>query len=590
MSTCRIPNTVALRLKVLQVQQTPDVLVRLAAFCAQSMSPSPMAPWQFEKAVVQIPADADPARVERQLMSWAMQKESPLEWLHVPVTVQEPEPDPETHDCVKWRDEQLQIARKLNAKDPVSIALLEGDTGIGKTRAVCKWILELLGRDQGPVLLAVPTVNLAKQWARELAEVDARMPLSAVLGRSHYKAAEDQAHAISVAMDAQLVVCTHHMLSRLASMRRWCLVVDEAHVLVHAIAATAGTFVPAAALGDWFDRFLCKRLALPEGQPAEILLSGKLRQLALLRSKNQRLQGAGQVSVLVQSDGTKGLLVQAPGALEAALKDLWAGCSQALLLSATLGTQTSAGVRSVGMLVRRLAIPPSRSEDLGRVRAPWRDQGVVVRVPQSARAADKSLWLTPHARRKEQWYGEVAQVISMWSQARVKTLVLATSFEDVEGIWKALKSLGVRGVIASHKDEHTGTMQDHLKVIETNAAWCWIATGAAWTGMDLSVPLQRLAVSKLPLLNPRVEDGLWSQDVVFDCVSRFRQGKGRLVRGPNPDGIPKELVLLDGRVNESAPWWRAVVSPYVQVLAEDYEDHRVLEAPQAEGACGVQGH
>lgn len=99
--------------------------------------------------------------------------------------------------------------------------------------------------------------------------------------------------------------------------------------------------------------------------------------------------------------------------------------------------------------------------------------------------------------------------------------------------------------------------------------------------MDMPVPISRLAVSKLPLLHPEAmgEDVLPEQ-AIHDCVNRFRQGLGRMVRAEGYS--ERELALLDGRVNESSPWWSGVCHPYMQVLAEDYEDFGRLDASVAE--------
>ena len=130
------------------------------------------------------------------------------------------------------------------------------------------------------------------------------------------------------------------------------------------------------------------------------------------------------------------------------------------------------------------------------------------------------------------------------------------------------------GVVTSAKGEPVSTGAAALAL---STSWLWLATGAAWTGLDLHTPLQRVVIGSLPLPDPTAMVHMAStQNAVFDAVSRFRQGIGRLVRGPNTtgsSGATREIMLLDGRINDTSLSWRRICQPFLQVLGEDFDEH-----------------
>lgn len=561
-----------IRLRALGVDPDQIVLQKLAEYCASLEYQFLSTPWDFAVGQsVSLPLNRDPVLQEKQLMSWALSGDKSLEWLDmaVPKCL---EPDGNQAELgFQWREPQVEMLQLLNAANPDAVVVLEGSTGIGKTRATCKFILDTLSKGDGPCLLAVPTVAVARQWIAEMAEVDPNAPIQPVLGVTHYASPKDQLVALRAAASAPLVICTQHMLLQVMGMQRWRMVIDEAHLLAFAVMATAGQFWPIASMGERFESWCRASLGLQEGVAQEVLLKGRMRQ-AVLTKAGLDASEATQVSAyaVVQADGGMGVCVREAGSAERALQGLWQQCSGALLLSATQSMTSSAGVRSTRLLAERLCIPAKRLHDLGRIKAPWRDSNVIVKMPMAVTAGDGQLWLSPHAKRKDAWFEEVAEVMARWSgEPNKKTLLLATSYEDVAGISEACKRRGIKGVVASSKKTD---IQELQQALATPQIWCWIATGAAWTGMDLGVPLSRLVIARLPLQQP--DDEAEIQDLAqlrFDCVNRLRQGVGRLVRGKSD--AERELVLLDGRINERSRWWRGVVQPYMQVFAEDYEEH-----------------
>lgn len=581
---CKIPSTCLIRFKSLDLKPSEQLLQRLVQHCRDLEFDFLSYPSAFDPAwTVQVDAMEDVELLQCKLASWAMSRNPSLDWVSAPHSgPSQAESAADEQHCAleshgdasfEWREAQMQLRDKLASLKPRHIGILEGSTGLGKTRVMCQWVLEHLRQHSSPVLIAVPTVIIAQQWIAELAEIDPNVPVQPVLGLAHYEKPKDQAIALHSAKDARLVICTQHMLLQLLPLQRWTLVVDEAHMLYFAIAATAGRFLPISAMGERFEAWCVDHLGLQEGVAQEVELSGSMRKAVLGRFGSKASHQA-QAFAVVQSEGGMGVAVREPGAASGALDSIWHAVDEAVLLSATQSMRSSAGVRSVRVQAQRLRIPDARVQDLGQVRAAWRDSGVVVKVPQKSVGTDGRVWLSPHASRKQIWFEEVAQIVKRWSSQPCKTLLLATSYSDVQGVFEACKAASVGGVIASTRQ---APMRELQMAFETPQVWCWIATGAAWTGMDLKMPLSRLAICKLPLQVPEDEAQISSlQQLQFDCVSRFKQGAGRLVRWQSE--MPRQLVVLDGRINESSPWWRSVCQPYLQVLAEDYEDHGIIEA------------
>lgn len=580
---CKIPSTCLIRLKSLDLTPTEQLLQRLVQHCRGLEFDLLSHPSAFDPVwTVRVGDDDDVPLLQCKLASWAMSRKPSFDWVTAEQSLPAPQGGSESVPLgvgrsdtgFEWREAQAHLSAKLEALKPGHIGMLEGSTGLGKTRLMCQWVLDRLREHDDPVLIAVPTVLIAQQWIAELAEIDPNVPVQPVLGLTHYEKPKDQAVAIQCAKHAKLVICTQHMLLQLLALQRWTLVVDEAHMLYFAIAATAGRFMPITAMGARFEAWCLDSLGLQEGVAQEVELSGSMRQAVLARF-GAKVSPQAQAFAVVQSEGGMGVTVREPGAAGGALDKIWSEVECAVLLSATQSMRSSAGVRSVRVQAQRLRIPDERLQDLGQVKAAWRDSGVIVRVPEHAAGVDGRVWLAPHAARKSIWFDEVAQVVKQWSTNPCKTLLLATSYSDVQGVFEACKAAGVAGVIASSRQ---APMRELQLAFETSQVWCWIATGAAWTGMDLKMPLARLAICKLPLQAPEDEAEVASlQQLQFDCVSRFKQGAGRLVRWQSDS--KRELVVLDGRINERSPWWRSVCQPYLQVLSEDYEEHSTIQRP-----------
>ncbi|WP_175518587.1 helicase C-terminal domain-containing protein [Paracidovorax wautersii] len=517
-------------------------------------------PWKFAPGLIAtIPEGSTPAAVERALASWALTAATDWTWIDPP-------------SAIDWRPEQRILLDQVAELRRDAIGMLEGGTGIGKTRAFA-WLAS--AADQR-VVIAVPTLSIGSQWI-EAWKLFCDAPLAQAWGRSHYSdnealAIELQDQALQAAGAARAVLCTHQMIPKVleAASSPSMLLVDEAHLLSASMAGLAGKFVPAAVLGPWITRW-CNQQTLPGADDEEIELGGRMRELVVRRLVPQPEQHqTWRASVVTRQGGEPLLWVRHAGSVDTVLQQLWARVSQAVLFSGTLSWQTYAGVRTLQHQARRLAIPAARLQDLGRVRAEWRDEGVTVLRPAREQGVDGKAWLGAYRGREEIWWPEAADAILDFKGRGGKTLVLANSYADIAGIAEAMGK--TTGVVVAEKGM---PMDEQAKKFARKTAWCWLATGAAWTGMDTNVPLQRVVITKLPLPDPQAMRLLaHPQDAVYDAVARLRQGVGRLVRAAGGTGL--EIVIMDGRINDLRPRWRTICQPFMQVLGEEFETHGIF--------------
>ena len=562
MISCRLPSECERKLIARGIACTPDNLARLAQFCASTVLPTAV-PWSFvEGASVALADDAIPKSVERSLVTWAMAKTTDWSWYQEPVVY-------------AWRPEQKVIMERVARLRTHAIGLLEGSTGIGKTRAFAS--IAATASAHTRVVIAVPTLAVGNHW-RQAWPLFSTEPICEVWGKAQYGgddkiASAAQANALENAANSCSVLCTHQMIPKVLEhcASSSMLFVDEAHLLSASMASLAGQFFPASALGKWVLRW-CDQQTLPGTDDEEIEVSGRMRQLIVQRLAPERdWQLAWRASIITRQDSEPLVWIRHANSANEVLTRMWEHTQSAVLFSGTLSWLSAAGLRSTHHLARRLCIPAERLQDLGRVRPEWRDEGVTVLRPERHTASDKKMWLGAYRGREEQWWPEVACALVALRKRPGKSLVLVNSYADIEGIRTAMGR--VAGVVASQRGDG---VEEGLKALAKKSSWCWLATGAAWTGMDTTMALQRVVIVKLPLPDPHAMRLLaHPHDAVFDAVSRFRQGIGRLVRSAGGQGL--EIIVLDGRVNDPSPRWRSICQPFMQVLGDDFENHETLD-------------
>lgn len=168
------------------------------------------------------------------------------------------------------------------------------------------------------------------------------------------------------------------------------------------------------------------------------------------------------------------------------------------------------------------------------------------------------------------------------------TLILCSSYLAVEAIHAALVSdIGpaseLRPLITSKPGVSISRPIEEMETcLSRRQAPIWVATGAAWTGLDLEAPeivgeaglhssaLRDLVIPRLPFGPPTGQEGTGSQDsfrkyIVPEMLMMLRQGIGRLVR--RPDTPPCTVWLLDPRAFDTT---KHSYQPLVAKLLERY--------------------
>ncbi len=569
MVTCRLPFECLSQLEQRRVPLSPKTLSALAAHCIAHVSPR-AAPWKFAPGLlVEIDEGTKPNIAEKAMTTWAMAPQRDWSWLTT-----------DGNGIQGWRSEQTELIAKCSALRADAIGCIEGGTGLGKTRVFASMAHDNSATHQ--ILIAVPTLAVAGQWQLAWQEFS-DVPIAEIWGRAQYATensceAEEQKlqnAAFETAASAPIIICTHHLVHKVLQRleRKVMLLVDEAHLAALALATNVGTFAPIKIFGPWLSRW--RENNMPPGDTlSELELAGRLHHLVLrkmLPALSEEEMSDWRTSLVTREDGGAMVWARHGQSLDDALNSMWPLVHRAILFSGTMGWTAYCGARGLALMSRRLCIPPERLQDLGRVRPAWRDAQVSILLPQTHQSQDGRQWLGAYRDRKSVWWTEVAQVLANISRTE-KTLVLLTSYADVEGIAKAMGN--TMGVVTSTKGEPVSTGAAALAL---STSWLWLATGAAWTGLDLHTPLQRVVIGSLPLPDPTAMVHMAStQNAVFDAVSRFRQGIGRLVRGPNTtgsSGATREIMLLDGRINDTSLSWRRICQPFLQVLGEDFDEH-----------------
>lgn len=244
--------------------------------------------------------------------------------------------------------------------------------------------------------------------------------------------------------------------------------------------------------------------------------------------------------------------------LQKPLEHLWARCSAAVLVSATLYTD---GVNA-GLTRWKLAVPTERASFLPAVIPSWVTDPVTLMLPSSDAPPpdDSPVWMDFQA----------AQVRSISAAASGGTLVLCTSYLNASGIGERLADLGERLILQTGTTGASVCAGRYRALYQAGLRPVWVGVGAAWTGIDLQDPavdaaqdrmLTDLVVTRLPLgvnrtLTHERRAAIAGFGVVAqEAVWQLRQGIGRLVRRPGVTS--RHLWILDPRLVGRQPWTTA---------------------------------
>jgi CRISPR type IV-associated DEAD/DEAH-box helicase Csf4 len=243
---------------------------------------------------------------------------------------------------------------------------------------------------------------------------------------------------------------------------------------------------------------------------------------------------------------------------------LWESCESACLLSATLYTCEKPGQFSSRYLRLKLCLPSDRALDTKPFIAPWiYDTPTVHTVaPASAEAFAYPGGEAPAE--LEKWFDTIAHSLSIIANdAAGGTLVLCNSYADTEALGGRLDSIK-RRLIVQTRDNSVKALTAVFKVKARDGERpVWIATGPAWTGLNLRDELAEnaaddriltdLVITRSPMGRNRTAahmsrvSTLGFEHELLDAAFTLRQGLGRLIRR---EGLQdRRIWFLDGRIH-----------------------------------------
>jgi len=274
------------------------------------------------------------------------------------------------------------------------------------------------------------------------------------------------------------------------------------------------------------------------------------------------------------------------------LEKQWDNAKFALGMSGTIFVPRTAVELTAGYILAKLGVPSGRSRIVGPIATSWVFGSAKLFVPDETlvpdfcypgrddQPGDEESELAP-SDKYEAWCETISAAVAMAAKSAAGgTLVLCTSFHDIEGIAKNLsRSLGSR--LMKHERGVSIQMQKERFIAEAkdNTKPVWLATGAAWVGLNITDVHERaeddfcltdLVVVRAPMSLNRTSTHFtrrrsWGMLAdIFEAAIRFRQGLGRLIRR---QGLAdRRIWLLDGRLfDRQFPMFNRllpVLSPY----------------------------
>lgn len=259
-----------------------------------------------------------------------------------------------------------------------------------------------------------------------------------------------------------------------------------------------------------------------------------------------------------------------PTSVQKYLLARWETTPMAMLLSGTLTHIGSSGP-TIAPIKAEMGVPPDRDAVTTPLHPSWIYSTPTVYTPSAEIFHD---FMPPSGNDADEdamnlWLKRCAKAIAFAaSSAEGGMLVLMTSFDRLEGLVKALRekhsSLNDR-LISQDRHQRLSQSADVFREMSTAGRKpIWVATGAAWTGLDLSdgsvtdgnaqedVLLTDLVIPNLPFGLDRNTTHLarisrigFGAEIV-GVQRRLRQGLGRLVRREGL--LHRRIWVLDGRL------------------------------------------
>lgn len=276
-----------------------------------------------------------------------------------------------------------------------------------------------------------------------------------------------------------------------------------------------------------------------------------------------------------------------PRSLRRSLTALWEQYQAAALLSATLFVDTVENGYSAAFIAMRLAIPPARMTETPPLADTWVYDTAEVFMPDVHQAPafippqqddeEGDRHDRPDAERA--YYAAIAGVIRHAAGGAGGCLVLCTSHHAVAMLARELSDLGERLLVSQRGNSTHATRREYIDRHDRGLRPVWLATGPAWTGLDLrdarvapseDALLTDLVVTRLPFMPPRTASAVLRRisrrlvDVRIEAAIAMRQGIGRLVRSPGLRN--RRIFITDGRLASPVQGHRHVVAPIERAL------------------------
>lgn len=209
------------------------------------------------------------------------------------------------------------------------------------------------------------------------------------------------------------------------------------------------------------------------------------------------------------------------------------------------------GEPSYEAIIRKLQIPGARVWCRSPLEPSWNRTSAVVYLPPQDDAAQ---WAYPggESRVLSDWVATIAKaLVSIRQSAKGGILVLNDSHEDIRLLSQAVREIDPSIPLLLPEGQRLGAQRQRV---------IWLATGAAWTGLDISDPsvnpeddylLTDLVIPRLPfgqnrtsIHQARLEYNFAAESV--EARVKLLQGMGRLIRR---EGLRhRRIFLLDGRI------------------------------------------
>lgn len=349
-----------------------------------------------------------------------------------------------------------------------------------------------------------------------------------------------------------------------------------------------GTLLPVARSDDQsaITTWAMAQPALDELQDALGKLMGKQDKLLQATKTPQQTRSLRYVQKALQTlesikAGWKGHLSQSPKrqqigfmvgptSVQKYLLARWETTPMAMLLSGTLTHIGSSGP-SIAPIKAEMGVPPDRDAVTTPLHPSWIYSTPTVYMPSGEVFHD---FVPPSGIESDEdamhlWLKRCAKAVAYAASSSAGgMLVLMTSFDRLEGLVKALhKNHPALSKRVIFQDRHQRLSQS-ADVFRTMSAGgekpIWVATGAAWTGLDLSdsaVTDERAQEDQLltDLVIPNLPFGLDRNTThlarinrigfgaeIVGVQRRLRQGLGRLVRREGL--VNRRIWILDGRL------------------------------------------